>query len=154
MFDHIWTLIFLTLISKRKYRRKFEEVHEKTEFQFLTEKCDLWHWFLVTCLRFSRFHNLIMKQRNSLASKKSLLSEVFTGSSDLNLRENQNNNNNTDFTYNHIFLLFVFLLTLFCSLSYKKIDKKQNFSALDIAESKSKEMSLVSYVTCVDKSLI
>ena len=35
-------------------------------------------------------------------------------------------------------------------LDHDKIHKKQKFSALDIVESWSKEMLLISYVTCVD----
>ena len=50
------------------------------------------------------------------------------------------NNNNTDFTYKYI------LLPIF-HLGYEKIDKKQNFSAVDIVESGSKEMRSLSYVT-------
>ena len=42
------------------------------------------------------------------------------------------------------FILFIFLL------NYKKIHKKQKFNVPDIVESQSKEMLLVSYVTCVD----
>ena len=47
------------------------------------------------------------------------------------------------------FLLFIFLLWFFF-LDYNKIYKKQKFGTLDIIESQSKEMWLVSYVTCVD----
>ena len=50
------------------------------------------------------------------------------------------NNNNTDFTYKYI------LLPIF-HLGYEKIDKKQNFSAVDIVELGSKEMRSLSYVT-------
>ena len=35
-------------------------------------------------------------------------------------------------------------------LDYNKIHKNQKFSALEIVESRSKEMWSVSYVTCVD----
>ena len=34
IFDHIWKQLFLTLISKQKYQRKFEDVNEKPEFRF------------------------------------------------------------------------------------------------------------------------
>ena len=40
---------------------------------------------------------------------------------------------------------------MFCFLlDYNKIHKKQKFSAFNIVESWSKEMWLVSYVTCID----
>ena len=35
-------------------------------------------------------------------------------------------------------------------LDYNKVQRKQNFCALDIVKSLSKEMWSVSYVTCVD----
>ena len=38
MFDHISKQVFLDLIGKIKYREKFDDVHEKLEFQFSTEK--------------------------------------------------------------------------------------------------------------------
>ena len=41
------------------------------------------------------------------------------------------NNNNTDFTYKYHILLPIFLL------GYEKIDKKQNFSTVDIVETGS-----------------
>ena len=41
-----------------------------------------------------------------------------------------------------------FIVLLFCF--YVKINKKQKSSALGIAESRSKEIRLLSYVTCVD----
>ena len=41
MLDRICKQLFLTLISKTKYQRKFEPVHAKPEFQFLQEKCHL-----------------------------------------------------------------------------------------------------------------
>ena len=40
---------------------------------------------------------------------------------------------------------------IFFLLDYNKIHKKQKFSAFDIVESQSKEMWLVSYVTCIDQ---
>lgn len=39
--DNFRKLLLLTLISIRKHQRKFEDVHEKLEFQFLPEKCHL-----------------------------------------------------------------------------------------------------------------
>ena len=39
---------------------------------------------------------------------------------------------------------------IFFFLDYNKIHKKQTFGALDIIESQSKKIWLVSYVTCVD----
>ena len=38
---------------------------------------------------------------------------------------------------------------IFFLLNYNKIHKAQHFCALDIVESHSKDMYLVSYVTCV-----
>ena len=46
------------------------------------------------------------------------------------------------FPFYYLFFLICFLLV------YNKINKK--ISAFDIAESRSKEMWLVSYLTCVD----
>ena len=61
------------------------------------------------------------------------------------------NNNNTDVTYKHFFFLFIILLFwFFFLLDYNKIHKKLKFSAFDIVELRSKEMWLVSYVTCID----
>ena len=47
----------------------------------------------------------------------------------------------------HKYLFFILIIFL---LDSKKIHKKQKFNVLDIVESQSKEMWLVSYVTCVD----
>ena len=44
MFDHISKQVFLDLIGKIKYREKFDDVHEKLEFQFLKEKQHLIFW--------------------------------------------------------------------------------------------------------------
>ena len=41
MFGHIWKQLFPSLISKRIYRRKCDDVPEKPEFWFLPEKCHL-----------------------------------------------------------------------------------------------------------------
>ena len=48
-----------------------------------------------------------------------------------------------------IYYLFFFPYDLFL-LDYNKIHNKQKLGALDIAESQSKELWSVSYVTCVD----
>ena len=47
-------------------------------------------------------------------------------------------------------MLLVFLIIWSFFFGYNKIHKKLKFSTLDIVESQSKEMSSVSYVTCVD----
>ena len=48
-----------------------------------------------------------------------------------------------------LYFLFIFWLDLFL-LNYNKSDKKnQRLIAYDIVESKSKEMLLLSYITCV-----
>ena len=44
--------------------------------------------------------------------------------------------------HNHFLLLFI--------LGYNNIGKKQKFRALNIAESRSKNMWLLVYVTCVE----
>ena len=41
IFDQILKQLFLTLISKRKDHRRFENVYEKMEFQILPEKYHL-----------------------------------------------------------------------------------------------------------------
>ena len=47
MFDDICEQLFVTLISKNvqsenlKYLKKFEDKHEKLDFRFLPEKCNL-----------------------------------------------------------------------------------------------------------------
>ena len=62
-----------------------------------------------------------------------------------------NQNNSTDSIYKYfLFLLFIILLWFFFLLDYNKIHKKQKFSAFDIVEPRSKEMRLVSYITCID----
>ena len=62
--------------------------------------------------------------------------------------ENENDNNNTDFNYKQFFLLFIFLL-LGLSFRLPWNGWKWKFRALEIAEWRSKEMLLVSCVTCV-----
>ena len=44
MFNHIVKQLFLTLISKRKHLRKFQDGHEKPGFRFLSEKYHLWKY--------------------------------------------------------------------------------------------------------------
>ena len=62
-----------------------------------------------------------------------------------------NQNNSTDSIYKYfLFLLFIIHLWFFFLLDYNKIHKKQKFSAFDIVEPRSKEMRLVSYITCID----
>ena len=76
MFDHIWKQLFLTLISKAKSRRKFEDAsYNKLKFQFLhlREKCHLFICFgyLRNKYQFSagNVHTWIVKAEVSIHKK-------------------------------------------------------------------------------------
>ena len=80
MFDHISKQVFLDLIGKIKYREKFDDVHEKLEFQFSTEKQHLifWSQLITTSLTCLKVNKRNTRKRCEICSKLTLLKLSLT----------------------------------------------------------------------------